>query len=268
MSRSGRWPWRRSQSPAPDRHRPPDLAGRPDNGGSSGGGGEFWREIAEQYALRVMAAAYLIGEDLDAVEADERDPARLERLYRIDHANSRIRRQAENLQVLAGRKVDDAGRQVTTLIDVIRASTSTIEHYQRVAVSRVAELAVVEFAADDVIRLLTELLDNATRFSPPKSIAAVSATLTESGSVLIRIEDQGIGLRPEQLDRINAMLAGQLDPLRGGSAAHLGLAVVQRLSLAHRIGVRLHQRHGAGTLVTVVLPESVLCAPPPPSGPV
>lgn len=210
-----------------------------------------------------MAAAYQLGGYLEEIEADERDPARLEKLYQIDNANSRIRRQAENLQVLAGRKVEDAGQQVTTLLDVVRASVSAIEHYPRVKLGGVADLAVVEFAADDVIRLLTELVDNAARFSAPRTDVVVSAHVTERGSVLLRIEDTGIGIRPERLAALNAVLAGEADPLQAPQpAVQLGLAVVQRLARAHRIQVRLTNRNGAGTTATILLPEELLCAIP------
>jgi hypothetical protein len=242
-----------------------------------------WPAISEQFALRILAGAYQMSGHLQSVEADERDPDRLEKLYRIDHANARMRRHAENLQVLAGRHVDDAGRQMTSLLDVIRAATSAIEHYPRVQIGHVAGLAVVEFAADDVIRMLTELLDNATRFSPPTSKVIASAHLTERGSVLLRVEDAGVGIPPEQLASLNAMLAdGAPALLRAEPALHLGLAVVQRLAVTHHMRVHLNHRQPAGTTATVLVPEGLLSegplgevshgsmpltAPPPPAPP-
>jgi two-component sensor histidine kinase len=222
-----------------------------------------WPAISEQFALRILAAAYQVSGHLEAVEADERDPDRLDKLFRIDHANARVRRQAENLQVLTGRQVEDAGRQVTALIDVVRASMSAIEYYPRVQIGRIADLAVVEFAADDVIRVVTELLDNATRFSPPTAAAIVSAHITELGSVLLRIEDSGVGIRPDQLDALNMMLAGAGPPLLYAEPAlHLGLAVVRRLALTHQIRVHLSRRHPSGTTATVLIPEGLICEIP------
>ncbi|MEV1288013.1 ATP-binding protein [Micromonospora sp. NPDC049679] len=222
-----------------------------------------WPLISEQFALRILGAAYQMSSHLEAAEADERDPDRLEKLYRIDHANARVRRQAENLQVLTGRKVEDAGQQVTALLDVIRASASAIEYYQRVQLGRITELAVVEFASDDVIRVITELLDNATRFSPPTAPVTVSAHITERGSVLLRIEDAGVGIRPEQLRALNGMLAEE-EPtaLRAEPTLQLGMAVVHRLAVAHQMRVHLTSREG-GTTATVLIPEWLLCEIPP-----
>jgi hypothetical protein len=225
-----------------------------------------WPAICEQFALRILAAAYQMGSHLEAAEADEQDAERLEKLYRIDHANTRIRRQAENLQVLLGRKVDDADRQVTPLVDVIRAATSAIEYYPRVHIGQVVDLAVVEFAADDVIRVLTELLDNATRFSPPTSSVIVSAYITEHGSVLMRVEDSGVGVQPDQLPALNAMLAGSAPPLLDGNpAAHLGLVVVSRLALTHHMRVHLTNRPTGGTTANVLVPDGLLCEIAPPA---
>ncbi|RKR87941.1 histidine kinase/DNA gyrase B/HSP90-like ATPase [Micromonospora pisi] len=246
---------------------------------------QAWPALCEQFALRILAAAYQTGGQLAEVEADEQDPGRLAQFYRIDHANTRIRRQAENLLVLAGRPVDDAGRQITSLIDVARAATSAIEHYPRVRLGVIAHLAVVDFAADDVIRVLTEVLDNATRFSPPSMPVTVSAHLTEAGSVLLRVEDTGLGFTPGQLADVNAMLASAAPhAVNPASANRLGLLVVQRLAAAHRIGVRLTARPGGGTTATALLPAGLLCeipsshdapnphalspAPPPPVRPV
>ena len=227
-----------------------------------------WPAICEQFALRVLALAYQVGSHLAAVEADEQDPDRLERLYRIDHANTRVRRYAENMQVLLGRRVEEVDPQNVTLVDVIRAATSAVEHYPRVRVGHVVELAVVEFAADDLIRVLTELLDNASRFSPPAAPVLVSAFITEDGGVLLRIEDAGVGLHPDQLTQLNALLNGQpASPVTLDPTAHLGLAVVARLAVAHQLRVTLTNRPSGGTTATVLVPGALLCEIPAEPGP-
>jgi hypothetical protein len=219
--------------------------------GEDAGGG--WSAVSEQFAVRILTTTYQMGVRLEAVEADEQDPVRLEHLYSLDHAISRIRRQAENLLVLTGHQIEDAERQATSMVDVVRAATSTIEHYTRVHIGRIVELAVVEYAADDVIRVLTELLDNATRFSPPGSNVLVAAHLTETGSVLVRVEDAGFGIEPDRLAGINAMLASPV-PLRDTTAlaSRLGLVVVHRLALAHGLRVQLADRPGGGGITALV----------------
>ncbi|HEY3501605.1 MAG TPA: ATP-binding protein [Actinocatenispora sp.] len=219
-----------------------------------------WPGVLEQLSLRILSAVYQTAGQLESMEHDEQDPARLDQLYRVDHAITRIRRHAENMQVLAGRPVEDADRQVTGLLDVVRAAASAIDHYDRVRLGPIADLAVVEFAADDAMRVLTELLDNATRFSPPNAPVTVSAHLTEQGSVLVRIEDGGLGVRPADLSMLNGLLAGDV-PARPG-AGHLGLAVVARLSAALHLRVTLTARQSGGTTAAVLLPAALLCEVP------
>ncbi|MBY8874224.1 hypothetical protein K7640_20555 [Micromonospora sp. PLK6-60] len=253
-----RWEVAAAEAPPPTRQDDPAV--------------NLWPAICEQFALRILASAYQMGSHLAAVEADEQDPDRLERLYRVDHANTRIRRHAENLQVLLGRRVEDADRQTVAVVDVIRAATSAVEHYPRIRVGHVVDLGVVEFAADDVIRVLTELLDNATRFSPPTSSVTVSGYVTEDGGVLLRVEDLGIGIGPDQLPGLNAMLAGSPPPAALSNAAnHLGLAVASHLALVHRLRVTLTNRATGGTTATVLVPAHLLCeispTAPPAAGP-
>ena len=232
---------------------------------------DTWTVLAQQFAWRILTSSYQASTHLGDAEEAEQDEEALDRLYRIDHAITRIRRQAENLQVLSGLAIEDAGRQTTTLLDSIRAAASAIEHFHRVRIGRVAELALVEFAADDVIRVLTELLDNATRFSPPTEAVTASAHLTDRGQVLLRIEDNGVGLDPDTLPWLNEMLADRAT----GTAlpvTRIGLVVVQRLAAAHDLRVHLIGRKPVGTTATVLLPEGLVCeipveAPPGPSRP-
>jgi anti-sigma regulatory factor (Ser/Thr protein kinase) len=226
---------------------------------------ETWPELCEQFALRILGVAYDNAGRLSAAARDEEDPGRLELLYSFDHANARIRRQAENLLVLAGRQVEDAGRQTAPIIDVIRAAVSAIDHYARVHLGAVVNLAVVDVASDDVIRVLTELLDNATRYSAPSTTVSISAHLTETGSVLIRVQDMGIGISPDLLGAYNAALDGHAPAGRGTNTMQLGLQVVYRLIRNHQMRVQLTQREGGGTTATVLLHQAMLTELPPSS---
>jgi hypothetical protein len=223
----------------------------------------LYATLTEQFAVRILTAMYQMGRHLDTIEADENDAARLEQLYRLDLAVNRTRRQAENLLVLAGRPVEDAASQVTTMLDVIRAAASAVEHYSRIEISRVIDLAVVEYAADDLIRVLTELVDNATRFSPPRSTVVVAAHITDTGSVLMRVEDSGFGIEAEHLQSINSMLVSRNENIDfAGGTAHLGFPVIHRLSMAHGLRVQLSNRQPGGVTASIVVPADVLCEIP------
>ncbi len=226
-----------------------------------GGSPDALAGMCRGITLRDLSLVDSLLAQLEDMEATEGDPDALALLYQLDHLAARMRRNAEKLRVLAGHDAGDAASAASPLVDVIRAGMSSIEQYRRIAIGRVAPLAVVDLAADDVSRLLAELLDNATSHSPPESKVAVSAHLTEHRDVLLRIEDAGVGLPADRLRALNAAL--RADPVPGsGSTEHMGLGVVRRLADKHNIRVRLDKRATHGTTAAVLLPASVLCEAP------
>lgn len=225
---------------------------------------EVWPQICERFALQMLAHAEAIRPALDHLESDEQDEDRLQWLYQVDHSVTRMRRAARDLRVLAGVEEGELGGYTSSLVDVIRAAESAIEHYPQVVIGRVVDLAVVPYAADDFAALLAALLDNATSYSP--STVTVSAHLLDSGSVMLRIEDNGIGISPAHLEVLNAALAGQVPDVNERTGKHTGFPVVHRLARKHGVNVRLASRPGAGgpggTVAMVTIPPDLLCEVP------
>ncbi|GHH07273.1 histidine kinase [Amycolatopsis oliviviridis] len=213
--------------------------------------------VCSNVALRDLNLLDQLLAQLETMEAGEDNSDRLAELYRLDHLATRLRRNAENLRVLAGRDADDTTAGISSVLDVMRAAMSSIDHYSRITIGRVVSLGVVGFAAEDVSRILAELFDNAANQSSPSSPVSVSAHLTEQGSVLIRIEDEGIGMPPDRLATLNERLAAG-PVLDDDSVRHMGLAVVGRLADRHEITVKLDRRTPHGTVATVLLPVPVV----------
>ncbi|TNC26985.1 sensor histidine kinase [Amycolatopsis alkalitolerans] len=241
-------------------HQPPRplvLESAPHRPEPVGVNGETLAAICANVALRDLNLVDSLLSQLEEMEAKEEDTDRLAELYGLDHLATRLRRNAENLRVLAGRDASDSTPETSSLVDVIRAAMSSIDHYSRVTIGRVVSLGVVGFAAEDLSRLVAELLDNATKSSPPNAPVRVSAHLTERGSVLLRIEDEGIGLPPERLRELNVRLSGE--PVLDDSAVrNMGLAVVRRLAARHELKVWLDRRVPHGTTASVLLPAAVV----------
>jgi signal transduction histidine kinase len=213
-------------------------------------------EICASVALRDLNLLDQLLARLEELEAGEEDHHRLAELYQLDHLATRLRRNAENLRVLAGQDTaGDAAR--ASVLDLMREAMSSINHYARITIGRVVNLGVVGFAAEDLGRVLAELFDNAANQSSPSSPVHVSAHLTEQGSVLVRIEDEGIGIPADRIGDLNERLAAGGD-LDDASARHMGLAVVARLAARHGVTVRLDRRSPHGTVATVLLPTGVV----------
>jgi signal transduction histidine kinase len=220
-------------------------------------GEDVLAEICASVALRDLNLLDQLLARLEELEAGEEDHHRLAELYQLDHLATRLRRNAENLRVLAGQDTTDDAARATSVLDLMREAMSSINHYARITIGRVVNLGVVGFAAEDLGRVLAELFDNAANQSAPSSPVHVSAHLTEQGSVLVRIEDEGIGIPADRIGDLNARLAAGGD-LDDAAARHMGLAVVARLAARHGVTVRLDRRSPNGTVATVLLPTGVV----------
>ncbi|MFI2709902.1 nitrate- and nitrite sensing domain-containing protein [Micromonospora sp. NPDC018662] len=234
---------------------------------------EAVRVAAEQAALRTSVSAMflnlarrsqslvdrMIGE-LDAIERGEEDPKRLAQLFELDHLATRMRRNDENLLVLAGADSAVPRRDDALLVDVLRAAQSEVELYNRIEFGTVdIDISVAAHAVNDVVRLVAELLDNATRFSPPNTVVVADGRRIRD-YVLIQVEDRGLGLTDDQLDSLNRRLAAP--PTVDVAAFRLmGLAVVSRLASRHGIRVELRRNVEGGTVAQVTLPNSTVVLP-------
>ncbi|NUR49836.1 MAG: HAMP domain-containing protein [Hamadaea sp.] len=198
--------------------------------------------------------------ELDSIEQHEQDPKRLARMFRLDHLATRMRRNDENLLVLAGADASPARREDAGLEDVLRAAQSEVELYDRIEFSTVdADTAIAAHAVNDVVRMTAELMDNGTRFSPPGTVVVADARRI-GDYVLIQVEDRGLGMTDEQLQSVNERLdqPGSVDV---SSFRMMGLGVVSRL--AHRYGIKAELRRNADSGITagLVLPRSILVLP-------
>ncbi|MBD9732092.1 nitrate- and nitrite sensing domain-containing protein [Streptomyces sp. H28] len=194
---------------------------------------------------------------LTDLENNEADPDQLENLFRLDHLATRMRRNGENLLVLAGEEPGRRWDQPVPLVDVIRAASSEVEQYERIELSGVPEAEIHGRAVTDLVHLLAELLENATTFSSPQTKVRVTATRLPDGRVMIEIHDKGIGLTAEDFADINHKLANP-PTVDAAISQRMGLFVVGRLSDRHGIRVQLRPSgEQAGTTSLVMLPDAI-----------
>ncbi|QFZ74086.1 HAMP domain-containing protein [Streptomyces fagopyri] len=191
------------------------------------------------------------------LENNEADPDQLENLFRLDHLATRMRRNGENLLVLAGEEPGRRWDQPVPLVDVLRAASSEVEQYERVELSGVPEAEIHGRAVTDLVHLLAELLENATTFSSPQTKVRVTATRLPDGRVMVEIHDKGIGLTAEDFADINHKLANP-PTVDAAISQRMGLFVVGRLSDRHGIRVQLRPSgEQAGTTSLVMLPDAI-----------
>ncbi|MDT3399372.1 nitrate- and nitrite sensing domain-containing protein, partial [Streptomyces sp. B1866] len=208
---------------------------------------------------------------ISELESREADPDQLSSLFKLDHLATRMRRNGENLLVLAGEEPgrrwtkpvvlagEEPGRRWTKpvpLVDVLRAAASEVEQYERIELSSVPATEVAGRVVNDLVHLLAELLENATSFSSPQTKVKVTGHALPDGRVLVEIHDTGIGLSPEDLAAINERLASP-PTVDVSVSRRMGLFVVGRLSLRHGIRIQLRPSDSGGTTALVMLPVDV-----------
>jgi signal transduction histidine kinase len=193
---------------------------------------------------------------IDSLEQNEEDPGRLANLFAMDHLVTRMRRNSENLLLLAGHEGARKWSEPVPLTDVTRAAISEIEQYNRVALKIQPGVMVSGHAVSDVVHLLAELIENATVYSASDNRVLVSVQELTSGGVLIQVSDNGVGISPARLAEINRRLD---DPpaIDDSVSRHMGLFAVARLAQRHGVRVRLRAGTTQGLTALVWLPDSL-----------
>ncbi|GKQ39640.1 ATP-binding protein [Streptomyces sp. A012304] len=202
------------------------------------------------------------------LENNEADPDQLEKLFRVDHLATRLRRTGETLQVLAGERPGQGFAEPVPLVDVVRAASSEVEQYERIELSDIPQVGVAGDAVTGLMRLLAELMENGTRFSPPGTRVRVGAVRLSDGRLLVEIHDQGVGLTAEGLAAVNHGLAHPPSAVDTTAARGVGHVVVARLCALYGFHVELrHHDTGPGTTAAVLLPQSLGAGHPDPGRP-
>ncbi len=201
---------------------------------------------------------------IDNLEQSEDDPDQLSHLFSMDHLVTRMRRNSENLLVLAGEEPVRKWSEPVPLTDVARAASAEIEQYGRVSLTVQPGIMVSGQAAADIVHLLAELIENATLFSPRENQIQVSVGDSPGGGVLVEVQDEGVGVSAARLEEMN----WRLDHPPGVDVSvsrHMGLFAVSRL--AARRGIRVRLRAGApqGLTALVWLPGTLTSHEQPPT---
>ncbi|WP_329576871.1 ATP-binding protein [Kitasatospora sp. NBC_01250] len=230
---------------------------------------ENMRESAQRafvnIARRVQAIIHRQAQDLREMEDRHgNDPAVFDDLLRLDHGNALVGRLADSIAVLGGARPGRQWSRAVPLYSVLRGGMSRILEYPRVELHPVSAVAVVGPAVEPLIHAVAELLDNATRYSPPQTKVHLTAAEVQTG-IAIEIEDGGLSLSEEGRARAERMIeearAG-IDLNDLGETPRLGLAVVGRLAKAYGFQVSLRPSAYGGVRAVLIVPQEYLTTAP------
>ncbi len=215
------------------------------------------RELVINLARRSQTLVDRQLEYISSLEQTEQNPARLDELFRLDHLATRMRRNSESLLVLAGAEPTDRRGRSVPMADVARVAVGEIERYRQIALRDLEPAQMDTHRAVDLAHLLSELMENATQFSPPDVPAMVTGSSNLGGGYVLSVVDSGLGMTDEQLAVINQMLVNP--PELGLSLTRsLGFLVVAKLAARLETSVTLAHTPGGGVTATVRVPAHML----------
>ncbi len=189
-------------------------------------------------------------------------PLTVDNLAPVIDQNHLLTHLVEDLRTLA---LADAGqieleRTPTDLITLLR---NVMERFQPQAVSQQVNLIVTPPADPlpavlvDPIRIeqiLTNLLSNAMRYTPPGGMISLAIALTLT-TALVRVHDSGPGIPAEAIPYIFGRfyrVEKSRNRMAGGSG--LGLAIARQLARAHGGDLTVANHPSGGAVFTLILP--------------
>jgi signal transduction histidine kinase/PAS domain-containing protein len=158
-------------------------------------------------------------------------------------------------------ELDFAGVALNTLTQQCVAIMQPQANRDRIIIrtSLSPKLPPVIADARSVRQIVLNLISNSTRFTGAGGQVIVSTTLADSGEVVLRVRDSGVGMSEKEI-------ALALEPFRqvaatvrpGGTG--LGLPLTKALAEANRAAFRIQSTPNVGTLIEVAFPPNRVVA--------
>ena len=194
-------------------------------------------------------------DNLSDPEAHLSGKDRVELLGTIRHEADRLNRLVGNLLHLAriragGLEPVKRSGSVNEVIEGVVARLQPMLEEREVRLM-VRDVPDIPMDIDQVDQVITNLLENAIRFSERGSPISVS-TARWRDTVQVRIADQGVGIPTEDRERVFEPFVRGDGDRQGGTG--LGLSIARALVRAHGGQIWIDSGPGGGTLVTFQLP--------------
>jgi signal transduction histidine kinase len=151
------------------------------------------------------------------------------------------------------------GKRAHASVDLLALAVETIEQMNLLAVEKQISLEepcgspiCVAGDRDRLKQVMVNLVANAIKYTPTGG--RVSVRVTAAGdTALVAVEDNGIGIDPDQQERIFDRFY-RVSTDRGEVGAGLGLAIVRSICHAHGGTVTVKSAPHKGSIFTVALP--------------
>ena len=181
-------------------------------------------------------------------------------LQTVDTAADRMNRIVQDLLLLAR---SDAGQmnydlRPVLLAEIVEQALPSVqsETHAPVAVRLVPPDTRVCGQPDALVRLLSNLLENAGRYTPRDGQITVSSEV-QGAAVVVTVSDTGEGIAPEHLPHVTERFyRAEAARSRAHGGTGLGLAICRSIVDLHHGELTVDSAPGAGTTVRVTLPQA------------
>lgn len=222
---------------------------------------DFVANISHELKTPIGAISVLA----EAIEAARDDPEAVEKFSgRLQRETARLTELTQQIIELSRLQTEDPmlNREVVDLWAVVdeavaRCRERADSRHVSLTVARTAHLQVAgdRWQLADAVANLTV---NAINYSDERARVAISlAEAVEDGQhwAEIKVSDNGIGIKPEDLDRIfERFYRVDYGRSRESGGTGLGLSIVKHIARAHGGSVRVWSRPGHGSTFTLRLP--------------
>jgi two-component system OmpR family sensor kinase len=179
---------------------------------------------------------------------------------RMEQGVKRATRMVQQLLTLA-RLDPEAAQKPAAPIDLSALASAVVDELRPLAAQKSigldvdAESTACVSGHDDALRiLLTNLVDNAIRYTEPGGRVQVSVRSTDA-TVQLAVQDTGPGIPPDERERVFDRFYRGRDAAAGGSG--LGLAIVRQIASLHGANVALSATEaGTGIQALVTFPAA------------
>jgi signal transduction histidine kinase len=114
---------------------------------------------------------------------------------------------------------------------------------------------VVDIDADRIRQVLNNLCSNAVKYSMPDTIIRITLAY-ETSAAVVSVIDQGQGIPSEELPRLfRAFSRTSVQPTAGEPSTGLGLAICEKIILAHGGRIWVESTPGYGSTFRFTLPR-------------
>jgi PAS domain S-box-containing protein len=195
------------------------------------------------------------------------DETRGQLIDKVESSADRLLRMVEGLVEFATQRAGQASL-VLADIDLCQVARTAVQdlstHFDPSRVRVADDVALVTANGVAMHRVVTNLVVNSLKYSPPGSPVDITFARARAGHLQMSVADQGRGIDPRDIDTIfDEFVRGRMAEDDGGSG--LGLASVRELVRQQHGHVSIRSEVGVGTTVMVELPSHAALRPSAPS---